>query len=151
LNIFPRDPATAESTVPSSTLFDRLEQSEMLKQMTLPPNNDFERMIRWTKEGKLWNFPIDNEQGMEEEAKVGFHEHIFVEQQLDARFPARGPIRHFMELVAVGLSKNAFFSAAEKRAHIDWYADYFQDKLHLTDAAAAASETATVDGKTTST
>jgi len=31
--------------------------------MTLPPSNAFEEMIQWTEEGKLWTFPIDNEQG----------------------------------------------------------------------------------------
>lgn len=30
----------------------------------LPVSNAFEEQIRWTKEGKLWKFPIDNEQGM---------------------------------------------------------------------------------------
>lgn len=27
------------------------------------PKNGFEEMIQWTKEGKLWKFPIDNEAG----------------------------------------------------------------------------------------
>ncbi|KAF6029598.1 mRpS31 [Bugula neritina] len=31
------------------------------------PHNAFEEMIQWTEEGKLWKFPIDNEQGMDEE------------------------------------------------------------------------------------
>lgn len=28
-----------------------------------PPANYFQEMILWTKQGKLWRFPIDNEQG----------------------------------------------------------------------------------------
>jgi hypothetical protein len=28
------------------------------------PNNGFEEMINLTDEGKLWRFPIDNEQGI---------------------------------------------------------------------------------------
>ena len=30
----------------------------------IPPINGFEEMIQLTNDGKLWNFPIDNEQGM---------------------------------------------------------------------------------------
>ena len=46
-----------------STLFDKLEAEDTKQLMTLPPTNAFEEMIRWTEEGKLWTFPIDNEQG----------------------------------------------------------------------------------------
>jgi len=53
-----------EPTEPRSTLFDKLEAEESKRLMTLPPSNAFEEMIRWTEEGKLWTFPIDNEQGM---------------------------------------------------------------------------------------
>jgi hypothetical protein len=28
------------------------------------PLNGFEEAIQYTNEGKLWNFPIDNEQGL---------------------------------------------------------------------------------------
>lgn len=69
---------------------------------------------------------------MDEEARVGFHEHIFLDQLLD-EFPKKGPIRHFMELIIVGLSKNPFFTAHEKHEHIAWYAEYFKDKYHLID------------------
>jgi len=27
------------------------------------PDDGFEEMARWTEEGKLWQYPIDNEQG----------------------------------------------------------------------------------------
>ena len=30
-----------------------------------------------------------------------------------------------MELVVTGLSKNPYYSPQEKRAHIDWYREYF--------------------------
>ena len=36
-----------------------------------------------------------------------------------------GPVRHFMELVATGLSKNPYYSSTEKREHIEWYMKYF--------------------------
>jgi len=47
------------------TLFDELEAEDSKRLMSLPPSNAFEEMIRWTQEGKLWTFPIDNEQGTE--------------------------------------------------------------------------------------
>lgn len=27
------------------------------------PRNGFEEMIQWTKEGKLWQYPVNNEAG----------------------------------------------------------------------------------------
>lgn len=76
--------------------------------------------------------------GLDDEAKVGFHEHVFLEPHLD-KFPKKGPIRHFMELVAIGLSKNPYFTAQEKREHIEWYAEYFKDKYHLIEEEAPAA------------
>lgn len=76
--------------------------------------------------------------GMDEEAHVGFHEHIFLDKLLD-EFPKKGPIRHFMELVVVGLSKNPFFTVQEKQEHIAWYAEYFKDKYHLIDSDSPVS------------
>lgn len=124
------------------TLFDKLEAEESKHLTSLPPSNAFEEMMHWTEEGKLWNFPIDNEQGLDEEAKVGFHEHIFLEQLIDDRFPASGPVRHFMELVAVGLSKSPYLTVAEKHAHIAWYAEYFKDKYELIEQSQAAAAAA---------
>ena len=45
------------------SLFDQIEKEELMKKCHFPPNNAFEEMIEWTKEGKLWTFPIDNERG----------------------------------------------------------------------------------------
>ncbi|KAK2112745.1 28S ribosomal protein S31, mitochondrial [Saguinus oedipus] len=42
-----------------------------------------------------------------------FHEHIFLEKHLEG-FPKQGPIRHFMELVTCGLSKNPYLSVKQK-------------------------------------
>lgn len=40
-------------------------REERLKELTIvPPLNAFEEAIQLTNEGKLWHFPIDNEQGM---------------------------------------------------------------------------------------
>lgn len=134
-----RSPSSDVDPPRRRSLFDLIEEEERQRLMTMPPNNAFEEMIRWTKEGKLWKFPIDNEQGLDDEAKVGFHEHVFLEPHLEGRFPKKGPIRHFMELVAIGLSKNPYFTAQEKREHIEWYAEYFKDKYHLIEEEASAA------------
>jgi len=36
---------------------------ELTEAFSQPPINGFDEMIMLTDEGKLWNFPIDNEQG----------------------------------------------------------------------------------------
>ena len=90
-----------------------------------------EKMILWTEEGKVWKFPIDNEQGLEVEKNTDFTEHVLLEMHLDGWCPTRGPVRHFMELVCVGLSKNCFLSAQEKRDHIMWYKEYFESKSEV--------------------
>jgi small subunit ribosomal protein S31 len=40
-----------------------LYQKELELLATQPPSNGFQQMILWTKQGKVWQFPIDNEQG----------------------------------------------------------------------------------------
>lgn len=45
------------------TLWD-LEFAEQLSQSSNQmPRNKFEEMIQWTKEGKMWQYPINNEDG----------------------------------------------------------------------------------------
>lgn len=68
---------------------------------------------------------------MENEANVYFSEHVFLDQYLEGWCPARGPIRHFMELVCVGLSKNPYISAQDKKEHILWFQEYFENKKDL--------------------
>ncbi|XP_045490821.1 28S ribosomal protein S31, mitochondrial [Colias croceus] len=112
-------------------VWEHLNQRELTLATSQPPSNYFEKMILWTEQGKVWKFPINNEQGMEEEENVHFSEHVFLETHLEGWCPARGPIRHFMELVCVGLSKNAFYTVQEKRDHIMWYKEYFESKKDL--------------------
>ena len=69
--------------------------------------------------------------GLEEEAQVGFHEHVFLEPHLKPWCPARGPIRHFMELIIVGLSKNPYLTVAQKKDHISWFRDFFESKRSI--------------------
>lgn len=105
-----------------------LEARELRLAVTHPPRNYFEKMALWTEQGKVWKFPIDNEQGWEEEHLTDFTEHVMLEMHLEDWCPQRGPVRHFMELVCVGLSKNNFLSAKEKYDHIMWYKGYFEEK-----------------------
>ncbi|CAG9135912.1 unnamed protein product [Plutella xylostella] len=109
-------------------VWEALKQRELTLATAQPPANYFQKMALWTKQGKVWKFPIDNEQGLEEENDVHFSEHIFLDAHLDGWCPSKGPIRHFMELVCVGLSKNPFYTVKEKRDHILWYKEYFESK-----------------------
>lgn len=69
--------------------------------------------------------------GIEKEQNVHFTEHVFLDAHLEGWCPRKGPIRHFMELVCVGLSKNAFYTVQEKKEHIMWYKEYFESKKDL--------------------
>ncbi|NXE12913.1 RT31 protein, partial [Lophotis ruficrista] len=128
LNIFTKASTEMENalkTVSAPTIWDLEFAKEVAAVTAQPPRNGFEEMIQWTKEGILWEFPIDNEAGMEDDAE--FHEHIFLEKHLED-FPKQGPIRHFMELVICGLSKNPYLTVKQKIEHIEWFQKYFEEK-----------------------
>ncbi|XP_020825641.1 small ribosomal subunit protein mS31 isoform X2 [Phascolarctos cinereus] len=131
LNVFPvaeTAPEEASETETSPTLWDVEFAKQLAKVNQQPPQNAFEEMIQWTKEGKLWTFPINNEGGIDDGAD--FHEHIFLDKYLED-FPKQGPIRHFMELVTCGLSKNPFLTVKEKVEHIEWFRNYFHEKKNI--------------------
>ncbi|GLV45796.1 mitochondrial ribosomal protein S31 [Carabus blaptoides fortunei] len=111
--------------------WNALHERELRMAVTHPPENYFQEMILWTRQGKVWRFPIDNEQGMEQEQSVYFAEHIFLDKHLEPWCPQKGPIRHFMELVCVGLSKNPYLTVQAKQDHINWFKDYFMSKKQL--------------------
>lgn len=111
--------------------WDRLYEKSLQMAVTHPPKNIYEQMIIWTEQGKLWKFPIDNEQGMDDERNVFFAEHVFLEGLIDEWCPRKGPIKHFMELVCVGLSKNPFLTVEEKKDHLNWFRQYFYEKNKL--------------------
>ncbi|CAG2067243.1 unnamed protein product [Timema podura] len=135
-------PASEISLPPELTTWQRLHERELKLAVTHPPANIYEEMIQWTEQGKLWKFPIDNEQGLDEESKVFFTEHIFLEQHIESWCPKRGPVRHFMELVCVGLSKNPYITVQDKKDHLDWFRQYFESKKEiLTEVGALAGET----------
>lgn len=43
--------------------WNKLEKHELRLRMSTAPRNYFEKMAYWTEDGKIWHFPIDNEQG----------------------------------------------------------------------------------------
>ncbi|KAM7306272.1 28S ribosomal protein S31, mitochondrial [Ixodes scapularis] len=134
LNIFSNE--RQEKDAPRLETWERLQQRELRLLATPPPRNAYEEMILWTEQGKLWTFPINNEAGLEEEAKVPFTDHVFLEDLIED-FPRTGPVRHFMELVLVGLSKNPYISVQRKREHIDWFRQYFREKHEVLRLAGA--------------
>ncbi|KAM3601165.1 uncharacterized protein V6R79_008652 [Siganus canaliculatus] len=131
LNIF--SPTTdeergVETAVARPTLWDMDFAHQVSSATNQLPRNGIEEMIQWTKEGKMWQYPINNEAGLEEEASVSFSEHIFLNKHLEEGFPRQGPVRHFMELVVAGLSKNPYLTVQQKKDHISWFRDYFHQK-----------------------
>ncbi|XP_078258980.1 small ribosomal subunit protein mS31 isoform X2 [Rhinoraja longicauda] len=129
LNIFPvqTESENVPATVLQLSLWDVEQAGRIADVADHLPRNGFEEMIQWTKEGKLRHFPVDNEAGLEEEEGVEFHEHVFLEKHLHG-FPEEGPIRHFIHLVANGLSKNPHLTVQRKIEHIDWFRQYFHQK-----------------------
>lgn len=69
--------------------------------------------------------------GQVAESQVYFTEHIFLEHHLELWCPEKGPVRHFMELVCVGLSKNPYITVQMKLEHINWFRDYFEKKKQI--------------------
>uniref|UniRef100_A0A182SMT9 Small ribosomal subunit protein mS31 n=1 Tax=Anopheles maculatus TaxID=74869 RepID=A0A182SMT9_9DIPT len=148
LGIF-TDLASLKESPDKLQTWQKLNERELRLAVTHPPANYFQKMALWTEQGKLWKFPINNEQGREEEAQVAFTEHVFLEEHLEPWCPSKGPIRHFMELVCVGLSKNHYITAQEKRDHIFWFRDYFEQKKEiLKDIIVAESSGGGGGGKT---
>lgn len=137
LGIFSRDVEENRAAAAGGQLetWGALERRELL--VSPPPKNAYEEMVLWTEQGKLWRYPIDNEAGLE--WSESFAEHVFLEE-LIADFPERGPIRHFMELVLVGLSKNPYISVERKRQHVDWFRHYFREKAPVLEASGLLPE-----------
>lgn len=64
LGIFPDDFKPSDSAKESVlTTWDLAWERDKVMSVTKHPRNYFEEMIRWTEQGKLWPFPIDNEMG----------------------------------------------------------------------------------------
>ena len=56
-----------------------------------------------------------------------FHQHVFLEHLLEPWCPERGPVRHFMELVCIGLQQNPYITVEKKISHINWFKEYFSE------------------------
>ena len=56
-----------------------------------------------------------------------FHEHVFLEHHIEDWCPTTGPVRHFMEVVCVGLQRNPYITVEKKVSHLEWFKNYFQD------------------------
>jgi small subunit ribosomal protein S31 len=63
LGIFDAD-VKESSDAPKMYIWDRLMKDELERIVAQPSSNPFEEMIRWTEQGILWKYPIDNEQGI---------------------------------------------------------------------------------------
>eukprot|EP00092_Neocalanus_flemingeri_P024788 GFUD01026877.1.p1 GENE.GFUD01026877.1~~GFUD01026877.1.p1 ORF type:complete len:382 (-),score=91.35 GFUD01026877.1:44-1189(-) len=101
-------------------------QERELRILSTPsPRNALEEMVLHTKQGKLWHFPVDNEQGLDYSSDP-FYNHVFLEHNLEPWCPKMGPVRHFMEVVCLGLSKNPYVSSQKKLDTILWFKDYFE-------------------------
>uniref|UniRef100_H0XW46 Small ribosomal subunit protein mS31 n=1 Tax=Otolemur garnettii TaxID=30611 RepID=H0XW46_OTOGA len=119
-NIFDIKAFTEEA--PETDTSPSLWVMELAKQLAAiteqPFQNGFEETIQWTKEGKLWEFPISNEAGFDDDGSE-FHDHIFLDKYLED-FPKQGPVCHFVELVTCGLSRNLYPSVKQKVEHTEW-------------------------------
>lgn len=54
-----------------------------------------------------------------------FYEHVFLEDHIESWCPKSGPVRHFMELVVVGLQRNSHITIEKKLDHLKWFENYF--------------------------
>lgn len=63
LGIFETDKLEEFTAGPCLSTWAQLHAKDLKLSITHPPSNIYEQMILWTNQGKLWHFPIDNEQG----------------------------------------------------------------------------------------
>lgn len=63
LGIFTNKTMKYKENVTELKTWELLHQRELELAITHPPANYFQEMILWTKQGKIWTFPIDNEIG----------------------------------------------------------------------------------------
>lgn len=54
---------STSAEIPELKTWTALQQRELKMLTVYSPANIFQEMILWTEQGKLWKFPIDNEQG----------------------------------------------------------------------------------------
>jgi len=118
-----------DTTCETLKTWQAISNREMGILTTQSPRNLIEDMASMTEKGILWHFPINNEQGIDEDQMDSFIEHVFLERHVESWCPQSGPLRDFMEAVCTTLSKNAFMTVEKKVEYIDWFRDYF-DQPH---------------------
>ncbi|CAH8656529.1 unnamed protein product [Schistosoma rodhaini] len=130
VNIFTHENVLpADSCNSLNLIFDAVENLEASLFSCALPNNQFEEWLKWTVEKKMWSFPINNEQDWNSELDVPFHEHVFLENHLNKEHLKCKPLASFLELVCTGLSKNPYFSVDDKKQHLEWFTQFFDDKI----------------------
>lgn len=120
--------------------WDEYEAEAIKKASYKQVKSSYEELLNWMNENRLPEFPINNEIGMEHEADVPFHRHVFLHEQIEEGFPKQGPVRQFMEAVILGLSKNPYLTIEEKTDHINWFREYFNEKYELLKTLGAVKE-----------
>ncbi|VDO58258.1 unnamed protein product [Schistosoma margrebowiei] len=63
------------------------------------------------------------------ELDVPFYDHVFLENHLNKEHLKCKPLASFLELVCTGLSKNPYFSVDDKKQHLEWFTQFFDDKI----------------------
>ena len=67
LGIFSEEnvPSTPPEDIANLNLptWDRLQAKTFSSSLSKPPSNHFQELMQWTRQGKVWTFPIDNEVG----------------------------------------------------------------------------------------
>lgn len=63
LNIFDPKGLYLNSDISRNVFWEKLQRDEIEQSVDFPCENAFQEMIKWTAEGKLWQYPINNEQG----------------------------------------------------------------------------------------
>lgn len=131
-------------------VFEEIESIEASAYRSKSTYNKFEELIQWTLDGKLWQYPINNEQGKRqvyfncfsyplgwvEEISTPFHEHVFLSRFVNMKNDkSTAPLKAFMDLVCAGLGKNPYISAKEKKDHLAWFEGYFATKVKDIEAA----------------
>ncbi|VDL88458.1 unnamed protein product [Schistocephalus solidus] len=143
LNIFDELPFPGNEPPPeesgefvyNNTVFDEVEALEASTYRSKNIANKFEELMQWTLDGKLWRYPIDNEQDWDTEHETGFEDHVFLNRFLDRTSKKPAPLAAFMELVCTGLAQNPYLDSNEKRKHLEWFEGYFKNKAGQIEAA----------------
>ena len=80
LNIFDLKAVRVEApeTETAPSLWDIECARQLAKVSEQLPQNGFGEMIQWTREGKLWEFPVNNEAGFDDDDGSEFHEYIYI-------------------------------------------------------------------------